>query len=189
MTGNLVRIAVAAVLLCSFFGISPAWSRQWKATPEALARDYAKINDPRADGELVLLIWFVPQMVRADAPGAAQMTVMLRNHIVLMVVDGRLDKATGTMSFQEISGLEAHDQNGHALVPIEKDQLPPTTIGAVTALEAMFRQSLGNMGKGTRLFVFDADRVDSCGNGRLSVSMAHETYTWDTPFPSCQSSR
>jgi hypothetical protein len=184
LIGSLVRIATAAAIAFSL-AVSPAWSRQWKATPEALARDYATINDTRPDGELVLLLWFVPPMIRPETPGASAITGLLRKNIVLMAVDGRLDKASGTLSFQEISGLEARDQNGRTLVPIEKDQLPPATVGAVTVLETAFRQSLGNMGKGTKLFVFDAASVDACGKGRLSVSLANETYTWDTPIPGC----
>lgn len=183
LTGKLVRIA--ALLLCSL-AITPVSSRQWKATPEAIARDYATINDTRPDGELILLIWFVPQMVRADAPGAGPMISMLHKTVVLMAVHGRLDRMSGTMSFEDINPLEAKDQNGRLLVPLVRDGLPPVTIGAVTAIETMLRQSLGSMGKGMKLFVYDSEGIDSCGNGRLSVSLANETYTWETPFAGCQ---
>jgi hypothetical protein len=27
--------------------------------------------------------------------------------------------------------------------------------------------------------------VDSCKKGGMSIPFAAETYTWDTPFPSC----
>jgi hypothetical protein len=37
-----------------------------------------------------------------------------------------------------------------------------------------------------KLFVFDGAGIDSCSKGRLSIPLADETYTWDTPFPSCQ---
>jgi hypothetical protein len=40
--------------------------REWKATPEALAREYATINDSRPGGELILLLWFVPEMAPAN---------------------------------------------------------------------------------------------------------------------------
>lgn len=186
MMGSFVRTAaITAVVVGSL--AAPALSRQWKATPEALARDYATINDTRPNGDLVLLIWFVPQMVRPEAPGYSAMTTMLRRNVMLVAVHARLDKASGTVTFQEINTLDARNQNGRALTPIERDQLPPATIGAVTTIETMFRQSAGNMGKGMKLFVFDGTGVDSCGKGRLSVSVANETYTWDTPFPSCQS--
>ena len=151
-----------------------------------MAREYAAINDTRPDGELILLIWFVPQMIRPEVPGAATMTSMLRKNVVVVAVHGHLDKTSGTMSFEDINALEAKDQNGRALASVARENLAPTTVGAVTAVETMFRQSLGSMGKGMKLFVFDAAGVDACGEGRLSVALANETYFWDTPFPSCQ---
>jgi hypothetical protein len=184
LIGSLVRIAVVA-MLCAL-AVTPASSRQWKATPEALARDYATINDTRSDGQLVLLIWFVPQMVRPDAPNAGAMIGMLQKNIVLLAVHGRLDRTSGTMSFEDVEALDAKDQNGRALASLARDALPPLTIGAITTIETMFRQSLGTMGKGMKVFLYDGAGVDACGKGRLSVSVANETYTWDTPFPSCQ---
>jgi hypothetical protein len=176
--------ATAAAMVALAF--SPASARQWKATPEALARDYATINDSRPDGELVVLLWFVPQMIRPDTPGASAATAMLKKYVMLMVVDGHVDKTTGTISFQDVNALEARDQNGKTLDTVARDSLPPANVAVVTAVEALFRQSFGAMGKGMKLFVFDSDGVDPCGKGRLSVAVADETYTWDTPFPSCQ---
>ena len=58
-------VAAAAVTL---FALAPnhCLSREWKATPEALAREYATINDSRPGGELILLLWFVPEMAPAN---------------------------------------------------------------------------------------------------------------------------
>jgi hypothetical protein len=56
----------------------------------------------------------------------------------------------------------------------------------LVAVEQMFRQSLGAMGKGTKMFVFDAGDVGSCKKGELDIPLAGDTYTWKTPFPGCQ---
>ncbi len=57
----------------------------------------------------------------------------------------------------------------------------------LAGLEAVLRQSLGAYGKGLKVFVFDKGDVDSCQKGQLSVQLAGENYTWETPFPGCSS--
>jgi hypothetical protein len=187
----------AAVAIRRFFGtalltaalslaaLSTASSRIWKATPDAIARDYATINDTRPGGELVLPMWFVPGMVRPDMNGATNLIAMLQKYIVVMAVHGHLDKASGTLSFDDIDTLEARDQNGKPLNLVTRGDMPPARIAVLTAVETMFRQSLGAMGKGMKVFVFDAGAVDSCKNGEMSIPLAGETYRWDMPFPSC----
>jgi hypothetical protein len=185
MNKGLGRAAAAAMMLLAL-GASSALSRQWKATPEALVRDYATINDQRPGGELVLAMWFVPQMVPANSAGADIAKAMLQKYVVIMVVHGRLQSATGTISFENVDALPARNQSGKPLTPVARDSLPPTNVGMLSALESLLRQNLGTMGNGMKLFVFDADDIDSCKRGQLSVLFVNETYTWDTPFPGCQ---
>jgi hypothetical protein len=175
----LITAALSAV------AVSTASARNWKATPDAIARDYATINDARPGGELVLLMWFVPAMVRPDVSGAANLAAMLQKYIVVMVVHGHLDKASGTFSFEDIDTLEARDRAGRPLNLLARSDMPPAPTAMLTAVEAMFRQSLGAMGKGAKMFVFDAADVDSCKTGGMSIPFAGDTYTWDTPIPGC----
>jgi hypothetical protein len=177
---------VAAAIMLFVLGASPALSRQWKATPEALARDYAAIDDQRSNGELVLAMWFVPQMVPANSPGADVAKAMLQKYVVVMVVHGRLQTATGTISFEPVDALQAMSQGGKPLASVARDSLPPTNIGMLSALESVLRQTLGPMGNGMKVFVFDAGDVGPCKKGQLSIRFVNETYTWDTPFPGCQ---
>src|ERR1700761_286536 len=93
----------------------PASSRQWRATPEAMARDYAAINDTRPNGELILLMWMVPGMVPANNPGSAAGAATLQKYVVMVAVHGRLDKTTGTLSFEDIGDLDAKNQDGKSL--------------------------------------------------------------------------
>jgi hypothetical protein len=174
---------IAAVI--SVIAVSTASSRNWKATPDAIARDYATINDARPGGELVLLMWFVPTMVRADMSGAASLMDMLQKYVVVMAVHGRLDKASSTFSFDDIDTLQARDQAGKPLNLLSRSDMPPAPTAMLTAVEAMFRQSLGAMGEGAKMFVFDAADVDSCKTGGMSIPFAGDTYTWDTPIPGC----
>lgn len=174
---------LAALLSIGCF--STASSRIWKATPQALARDYALINDTRPDGEAVFLGWFVPGMIQPNTPGAAITIANLQTYVVLVVVHGHLNKTTGSLSFEDVPALEARDQTGKPLTLVVRDTLPPTTAGIVVSIDTMFRQSLGALGKGMKLFVFDAGDVNSCKRGSLSVPLAGDTYTWDTPIPGC----
>jgi hypothetical protein len=174
---------ITAVL--SVVAVSPGSSRNWKATPDAIARDYASINDARPGGELVLLMWFVPTMVRPDMSGAPNLIAMLQKYVVVMAVHGRLDKASGSFSFDDIDTLEARDRAGKPLNLLARSDMPPEPTAVLAAVETLFRQSLGALGKGAKMFVFDAADVDSCKKGQMSIPFAAETYTWDTPFPSC----
>jgi hypothetical protein len=176
-------VAAAALLLVS--GLSPVSARQWRATPDAIARDYATITDTRPNGELIMLMWIVPRMVLPNSPGAAAAITMVQKYVLVVAVHGHLDKATGIMTFDDIESLEVRDQAGKALTPVTKNDLPPTNTAMLAALEAMFRQSIGAMGKGMKMFVFEGGNIDSCKKGQLSVPLASETYTWDTPFPGC----
>jgi hypothetical protein len=164
---------------------SPASSRQWKATPEAMARDYSFIQDSRPGGELVLIGWFIPEMTARNTPGADVLAEMLHKYVVILAVHGHVDRATGTMSVDDVNSLEAKDQSGNPLAAVAKDDLPPTNIAVLTAMEGFLRQSFGAMGKGLKMFIFDAGSVGSCKQGQLSVPFAGETYTWDTPIPGC----
>jgi hypothetical protein len=176
-------VAAAALLVVS--GLSPVSARQWRATPDAIARDYATITDTRPNGELIMLMWIVPRMVLPNSPGAAAAITMVQKYVLVVAVHGHLDKATGIMTFDDIESLEVRDQAGKALTPVTKNDLPPTNTAMLAALEAMFRQSIGAMGKGMKMFVFESGNIDSCKKGQLSVPLASETYTWDTPFPGC----
>jgi hypothetical protein len=181
------RLFAAALMTAalSVVAASTASSRIWKATPDAIARDYATINDTRPGGELVLLMWFVPTMVRSDMSGAPNLIAMLQKYVVVMAVHGHLDKASGTLSFDDIDTLEAKDQAGKPLNLLVRSVMPPAPTAVLAAVETLFRQSLGAMGKGMKMFVFDAADVDSCKKGEMSIPFAGETYTWDTPIPGC----
>jgi hypothetical protein len=71
------------------------------------------------------------------------------------------------------------------LTPVPRSALPPVAIGTLSTFEATFRQSIGRIGDGTKFFIFDAGTVRACEKGGISVPLAGETYTWETPFPGC----
>lgn len=181
------RIVNLLVVSALFFGASSSASssRIWKATPQAISRDYVTIQDNRGPGDLVFLIWFVPQMLPSDAAGSPMAAGILDKYALISLAHGHFDMKTGAVTFDEIDALQAKDQSEKPLTPVQRDALPPAAAGMLVAMEAVFRQSLGALGKGTKTFVFDAGSVRSCGKGRLAVLFAGETYTWDTPIPGC----
>ena len=143
------------------------------------------IHDTRGGGEVIVIGWMVPSMVAPGSGGEKQLAAMLEKYVLILVAHGRLDKMTGSLSFEEINALEARDEAGTALAPAVRSDMPPIDNGMLAAVESLFRQSFGAMGKGTKMFVFDAGSVNSCKKGQVSVPFAGETYRWETPFPGC----
>jgi hypothetical protein len=119
-------------------------------------------------------------------PNATALIAMTQKYEVLMAADRKMDKATGLPLFEEINQLEPKDQSGKTLRPVARDDLPPASAGALAGLEAFWRQSSA-LNKGIKMFVFEKGDVDACKKGQLSVALAGETYTWETPFPGCSS--
>src|SRR5262249_12551968 len=152
--------------------------------PDTIARDYVTINHNRSKSEFVMLMWFVPQMVQPEAK-SPPLTAMLEKYVVILIIHGHFNPNTGAMSFDEINHLEARDGSEKLLRPVDRSTLPPISTGMLAAMETLFRQSFGAMGNGMRTFLFDTGTVHSCNQGRLSVLYAGETYTWETPIPSC----
>lgn len=177
--------ATLAIALIFLMASAPASSRTWKTTPDQLAKDYLTINDARPGGEFILLMWFAPPMVQPQMSGADTLRAVLEKYVLIMAVHGNLDKASGTLSFENIDSLQANDQNGKPLNALPRDNLPPTAAGMVAVMEGMMRQSLGSMGKGMKMFIFDAGSLGACKAGGMSIPLAGETYTWKTPVPGC----
>ena len=164
---------------------APASARVWKPTADALARDYATIQDQRGNGEFVLALWFVPAMVPSSLNGAGNVAAMLDKYVVIAVVHAHVSSVTAAVSFDDVSTLGARDRSGKELALVPMEQLPPVTIGMLATMETVFRQSFGAFGKGLKMFVFDSGAVHACGKGGMSVPFAGETYIWDTPIPGC----
>src|SRR5258708_36851751 len=95
MTIRYLAFVAAAAVAVSSLAPAPALSRMWKATPEAIARDYATINDTRPGGELILLFWFVPRMVQPNIAGGDVAVAMLQKYVVEMAGHGHLDTLPG----------------------------------------------------------------------------------------------
>jgi hypothetical protein len=178
-------ILVGAMLSCAALSFS-ASSRPWKPTPTQIAGDYASINHNKGNGEFVTIGWWAAPTA---APGT-QLASLFEKYILISVTRSHLNSnkpANNNLSFDEIDRLETSDQAGNALTPVERDALPPASIGLLATFEAGYRQGLGPRGKGTKFFLFDAGSVRACEKGGISVPLDGETYTWETPFPGCLS--
>lgn len=180
---SVALIFVAAAASC--LGAS-TWARPWKPTPAALAQNYTIIldnrgkHDPSGELEMVLLLWFVPQLSPESPP-----TQALLDKYVFIGISHAYIPVGGNMRYEAIDALEARDGDDKPLTLLTGNQLPPAMVGLRATADAFFRQSLGPMGQGVHWFVFDGGAVHACGKGRLSVPFAGETYTYDTPIPGC----
>jgi hypothetical protein len=160
---------------------SSASSRPWKPTPVQLAGDYAAITHTKSNTDFVNIRWWAEPTVMPGTPLAS----LLQKYIVISVVHFHVNLPGGTMSTEDVDTLEARDSSNMVLTPVPRNALPPTAIATLTGFEASFRQSLGRLGEGTKFFIFDAGTVRACEKGGISVPLAGETYTWETPFPGC----
>ena len=151
----------------------------WKPSATVVAQDYAQIIDDRANDEIIIVWWLVPQMF---ADKAAQ--DIASKNVIFGVLKAHVS-SDAAFSFDEVDHLEVKRSDGTPLTPLPGDQIPPALAETLATVEAGFRQGLGAMGRGVRWFVFDGTNVDSCAKGGLSVPFAGEIYTYETPVPGC----
>jgi hypothetical protein len=173
-------LIVFSALLCVLYASSPAGARPWKTTPQGLAQDYSQIVDARGQGEIVVVLWFVPEMA-LESPAAG---ALLDKYVIIGVVHARPGPG-GSMSFDAIDTLQAKDASGKPLPFLNGDKLPSDVSGLVAAMGGTMKQSLGAMGQGMRIFVFDNGGVHECSKGGIAIPYAGEVYTYDTPIPGC----
>jgi len=177
---RLDALLISCLLLAAL--AAPASSRTWKPDAKAAAQDYAQIIHSKPNGDIVMVWWLVPQLV----PTLPQAQQVLDNYVIVGVGEGHV-APTGTMSFAAIDSLGANDGGGRALKFLTMNDIPPAITGLLSGLQAALNQSLGAMGQGIHWFVFEAGGVHACGPGPggLSIPFEGETYTYETPIPSC----
>jgi hypothetical protein len=125
-------------------------------------------------------------LVESGTSGEEVAKATLEKYVILAVVHGHYDKIAGTFSFDDINNtMEARDESKKPLTPVARYNLPPSNGVLLVAMETVFCQIFGAVGKGLKWFVFDAGAVHSCEKGGMAVPFAGETYTWKTPFPDC----
>lgn len=172
--------AVLAGAAAAWLVWSPAQARHWKPDARGLASDYAEIFDTRNSGQVVAVIWYVPQMAPVSEEGKA----LLDKYVVIGIVHG-MAVADGRITFADINELQATDLKGTPLKPLKNEDVPPELAGFLVGLEQMLRQSIGAMGEGIRFFAFEGGDVHACAKGGLSVPYNGEVYTYETPIPGC----
>jgi hypothetical protein len=177
------RLVYAALSIALLFGTS-ATARQWSPDVHASALDYSQIVHVKPTGEVVLVWWVVPEIFMPNANNQMLLSVLSR-YVVIGAADGR-QGPNGQLAFQNLPPLQIMDQMSRNYAPLPDNAQPPEVAQAIATLQSLARQSpLGPIAQGMHWFVFQADGVHSCMPGRLSVPLAGETYTYDTPIPGC----
>ena len=132
----------------------------------------------------MLLWWVVPEIFVPNANNMSMLNV-LSHYVILGVAQGR-PGPNGAVAFENVPPLPIADQMSSNYLPIQDNALPAEVSQAIANLRALATQSqLGPIAQGMHWFVYQADTIHSCAPGRLSVSLADETYTYDTPIPGC----
>ena len=175
-------LSSAACLMVTIVGSVDA--RQWSPDAHASALDYSQIFHVKPSGDIVLLWWVVPEIFTPNANNQSLLNVLSR-YIVIGAAEGR-PGPNGALAFENVPAPPIKDQNGRAFSPLADTMLPADVSQAIGTLQGLARQSqLGPIAQGMRWFVYQSDTIRSCASGRLSVPLAGETYTYDTPIPGC----
>lgn len=180
---NWIGICLFLTLVLGVDPMSPSLARQWNETPQSKAREYLQIVDQRSAKELVVVLWLAPQLV-PPGPTAAQTKRVLEDFTVIGLIHADIND-NGSMNFRKISNLNLKPFHGGLEAPISRGALPPLAAGAIVAIEQVFSQDLGNLGKGTSWFVFGGKWNDSCGKGGFWVQYAGTDYDYTMPMPGC----
>jgi len=175
------RAPMALVLILSL--VLPAESRVWSQNPINLATDYLIINDNRGGGEIVLVFWLAPPMLPSTAQNKATID-LLEKYVVIGVAHGHFTKE-GIASFDAIPTPDVRDQGGQPLSALSEVTMSPAMVGALAILQSVYSRSLGALGQGVHWFAYDGGALRACAKGGLSVEVANEKYTYDTPVPGC----
>jgi hypothetical protein len=96
-----------------------------------------------------------------------------------------MSASTGVATFDRSDVLQPRDGAGNLLKQLSGSSVPPILAGAMTAMERIFRQSLGAFGQGITWFIFEAGAIRTCDKGMLIVPYADEDYTYELPLPGC----
>ena len=175
--------SAAFVSLAALGFLAPASARQWNPDSRGASLDYTQILHSKGGGEAVIVWWVVPETFAGDANSQIIRDVLAR-YVVIGIAHGR-PVAGGGMAFDNIADLKIADQTARTLSPLAANTTPPEVTQAISALQALGRQSLGPLGTGLRWFVFDGSTIHACTPGKMSVPYDGETYTYDTPIPGC----
>lgn len=180
----LTRIATVTTLSTILFATAgPTTARQWTTTPTALATDYAQIIDSRSNREVVALIWLTPEMIKAEPKNELARDV-LKKYIVIGTAHAKIS-TMGKFTFLNPKEVVLRIKGVGKRRPLDPNSIPPSVIGVVTAMQRVFSQAFGKLGKGMHWVTFVGDGIDSCGPGLFWVDFAGEHYDYRTPIPGC----
>lgn len=183
---NSTRVIAATLTIVLGLAAGSVAARQWRATPSALATDYAQIIDQRSGNEIALVIWLPPEMIEDTAQNQAGREA-LAAYVIIGVVHARIS-SQAVFTFSPPSKVLISVGNGAPRRALEGNAIAPVTVGILTAMQSAMANALGPMGEGITWYAFDATDISSCGNGEFWVSFAGEDYNYETPIPGCPSS-
>jgi hypothetical protein len=169
-------------LLANLYWASPAAARQWNPDTRGASLDYTQIVHAKANGEIILVWWAVPETFPGDANTKVLKDVLAR-YVIIGVAHGH--NGAGGVSLDPVGDLKITDQSSRELSPFAANVTPAEVTQALTTLQALGRQSLGPLGPGMRWFAFESSMIHSCTAGKISVPFGGEIYTYDTPIPGC----
>ena len=158
---------------------APASARLWKPTPLQQAQDYVAISHNKGSDGRVLLNWMASTTTTTPT-----MKDVLDKYVVINLIHTTASVGGAPPEWIEPEGIQVTDGSGTPLKEVSGGDIPPSLVGLIAASQAGLAQVTQGKGK-IHWMVFQAGAINACTNGRLSVTYAGETYTFDTPLPGC----
>jgi len=166
-----------ALILLLLAVAAPGSARPWKPTPQQQAVDYLTITHNRG-ADNVVIVWMASPLITAQT-----IKPMMDKYIVLTIAHTRRG-ADGAPVWDDVQGVRVSDGAGQDLKEVPSDQIPPILVGMIATSDATMRQTTQGKGK-VYWSVWEAGAVNACQRGKLVVNYAGESYSYDTPVPTC----
>ncbi len=173
-----------------------AWAQSPKFDLQSFIRETQQLN--KTDGRLKLAWWIPTEYWRLALEGNDKVSPeditgleeAFGEYVVICALEAT-DSKLGIMEFRpekEMRNLlRVKDQEGKEYQPLEEDDLNPTVQVVAASMKPVFRQNLGEMGKGLNLYFFKVQKkgenlIEATREGSFIVSISDTEFTFTTPL-------
>ena len=175
--------AFLGVLIWTFFGATASEARQWRSNPTDDVLDYALIQDRRSRNEFIMIFWINPTI--GNEPKNELVRESLAKNLIIGIAHADFTDR-GYFEFRKVSAPVISTGNGQLRTELKISQQEPLIVRLVPAMQEIYENAIGPLGKGLTWFVYDGTGIETCRPGTLIVPYAGENYSYETPIPGCK---
>ena len=170
-------------ILATILSANVTAARQWKPAPLDAAQDYLKIEHALPGGQRVMIFWIAPQFVKG-ASANPRLFKLLDDNMVVAMLHFKFGQS-GDMKHYNTDSVAVEVKGQGQLSLLSKNSYSSDLTQFTSAFKQLLAKSLGQLGKGLQLRVYDASAVGTCDQGTVWVNYLDEKYEYKTPLPGC----